>query len=78
MALQCDLDAKRIPADLDYGGIEHLRIEAREKLAAFRPPTLGHASRLSGITPADITVLRVHLKKTRSQSRGPAANRRLT
>jgi tRNA uridine 5-carboxymethylaminomethyl modification enzyme len=63
VALQRNLDGKRIPADLDYGTIEHLRIEAREKLSAFKPATLGHASRLSGITPADITVIQVHLKK---------------
>ena len=63
VALQRRLDGKTIPADLDYAAIEHLRIEAREKLTAFRPTTLGHASRISGITPADITVIQVHLKK---------------
>jgi tRNA uridine 5-carboxymethylaminomethyl modification enzyme len=63
-ALQHNLDSKRIPADVDYARIEHLRAEAREKLAAFQPATLGHASRLSGITPADITVLQVYLKRS--------------
>jgi len=63
VSLQRSLDSKKIPAGLDYAGIEHLRIEAREKLMAFQPATLGHASRLSGITPADITVIQVHLKK---------------
>jgi tRNA uridine 5-carboxymethylaminomethyl modification enzyme len=62
-AVQHDLDAKRIPANVDYERIEHLRAEAKEKLTAFKPATLGHASRLSGITPADITVLQVYLKK---------------
>jgi len=62
-ALQHGLDGKRIPADLDYAKIDHLRAEAREKLTAFKPATLGHASRLSGLTPADITVLQVYLKK---------------
>jgi len=57
------LDKKHIPADLDYRGITHLRPEAKEKLSAFRPQTLGQASRISGITPADITVIVVHLKK---------------
>ncbi len=57
------LDKKLIPPDLDYTKIEHLRLEAREKLSAFRPETLGHAARISGITPADITVIHVHLKK---------------
>jgi tRNA uridine 5-carboxymethylaminomethyl modification enzyme len=60
---QRHLDSKRIPAGLDYAAIEHLRAEAREKLTAFQPATLGHASRLGGITPADITVLQVYLKK---------------
>jgi len=58
------LDDKKIPADLDYDGIEHLRAEAREKLSRFRPGTLGQASRISGITPADITVIQVHLKRS--------------
>ena len=57
------LESKKIPADLDYNNISHLRIEAREKLSAFRPGPLGQASRISGITPADITVIQVHLKK---------------
>jgi tRNA uridine 5-carboxymethylaminomethyl modification enzyme len=64
VAMQRSLDGKRIPTDVDYGKIEHLRIEAKEKLSAFKPATLGHASRISGITPADITVLQVYLKKT--------------
>jgi len=58
-----NLDAKKIPAELDYAMVAHLRSEAREKLVLFRPQTLGQASRISGITPADITVIQVHLKK---------------
>jgi tRNA uridine 5-carboxymethylaminomethyl modification enzyme len=57
------LENKKIPPDLDYSNITHLRAEAKEKLAAFRPGTLAQAGRISGITPADITVLQVHLKK---------------
>jgi tRNA uridine 5-carboxymethylaminomethyl modification enzyme len=57
------LDKKLIPANLDYASITHLRREAKEKLSAFRPQTLGQANRISGITPADIIVLQVHLKK---------------
>ncbi len=57
------LESKKIPADLDYNSIAHLRAEAKEKLSAFRPSTLGQASRISGITPADITVIQIHLKK---------------
>jgi tRNA uridine 5-carboxymethylaminomethyl modification enzyme len=58
------LDDKKIPADLDYRDIPHLRAEAKEKLSAFRPGTLGQASRINGITPADITVIQIHLKKS--------------
>jgi tRNA uridine 5-carboxymethylaminomethyl modification enzyme len=57
------LDKKLIPSDLDYGRITHLRAEAKEKLSAFQPQTLGQAGRISGITPADVTVILVHLKK---------------
>jgi tRNA uridine 5-carboxymethylaminomethyl modification enzyme len=57
------LENKKIPTDLDYNNITHLRAEAKEKLSAFRPATLGQASRISGITPADITVIQIHLKK---------------
>ena len=58
-----NLDNRKIPHDLDYYRIEHLRAEAREKLSAFRPGNLGQASRIAGVTPADITVIQVHLKK---------------
>jgi len=58
------LENKKIPADLDYNSIAHLRAEAKEKLSVFRPSTLGQASRISGITPADITVIQIHLRKT--------------
>ncbi len=60
---QRSLDGKTIPPDLDYATIEHLRMEAKERLTAFKPATLGHASRISGITPADITVLQIYLKR---------------
>jgi tRNA uridine 5-carboxymethylaminomethyl modification enzyme len=60
------LEKKKIPEDLDYKSIVHLRPEAKEKLSTFRPGTLAQASRISGITPADITVIQIHLKKTLS------------
>jgi tRNA uridine 5-carboxymethylaminomethyl modification enzyme len=69
--LQRNLDGKKIPVDLDYAAIEHLRVEAKEKLSAFQPATLGHASRISGITPADITVIQVHLRKHHSSTKPP-------
>ena len=57
------LEKKTIPVNLDYKSISHLRAEAKEKLTAFRPATLAQASRIGGITPADIVVIQVHLKK---------------
>ncbi len=57
------LENKKIPHDLDYQNVIHLRSEAREKLRSFKPATLGQASRITGVTPADITVIQVHLKK---------------
>ena len=57
------LERKKIPPDLDYNNILHLRAEAKEKLSAFMPATLAQAGRISGITPADIVVIQVHLKK---------------
>jgi tRNA uridine 5-carboxymethylaminomethyl modification enzyme len=58
------LDSKKLPADLDYFAISHLRHEAKEKLTAVAPATLGQALRISGITPADITILSIHLAAT--------------
>jgi tRNA uridine 5-carboxymethylaminomethyl modification enzyme len=60
------LEKKKMPDDLDYNSIAHLRPEAKEKLTAFKPSTLAQASRISGITPADITVIQIHMKKTLS------------
>lgn len=55
----------KLPAGLDYHAIPHLRYEAREKLTALRPFTLGQAGRIAGVTPADITVIHIYLKKLR-------------
>ena len=52
---------KRIPPDFDYEGMSHLRREAKEKLARFRPTNIDQAQRISGITPADIAQLMLHL-----------------
>ncbi|RQW76911.1 MAG: tRNA uridine-5-carboxymethylaminomethyl(34) synthesis enzyme MnmG, partial [Geobacter sp.] len=56
------LEACRIPSGLDYFGLPGLTAEVREKLERFRPDTLGQASRISGITPAAITVISIALK----------------
>ena len=64
------LENKRIPPNVDYNGIEHLRAEARQKLSAVCPETLGQAARISGITPADITIVQIYLKKNYSSGRG--------
>lgn len=53
---------RRIPADFDYATIDHLRMEAREQLSRFRPADVGQASRIRGITPADIALLVAHLR----------------
>ncbi|MBQ7363101.1 MAG: tRNA uridine-5-carboxymethylaminomethyl(34) synthesis enzyme MnmG [Clostridia bacterium] len=55
------LDEKKLPPDIDYGKISGLRLEAAEKLARIRPASLGQASRISGVNPADISVLLIYL-----------------
>jgi tRNA uridine 5-carboxymethylaminomethyl modification enzyme len=55
------LEGKALPLDLDYNTLDNLRLEARQKLNAVRPLTLGQAARISGISPADINVLIIYL-----------------
>jgi tRNA uridine 5-carboxymethylaminomethyl modification enzyme len=57
-------EALKLPADLDYGTIGSLSIEVRSKLAATRPATLGAAARISGVTPAALTALLRHVRRT--------------
>lgn len=59
------LENLRLPDDLDYGEVRALSIEVRQTLARHRPQTLGLASRLSGVTPAAISLLMIHLKRGR-------------
>jgi tRNA uridine 5-carboxymethylaminomethyl modification enzyme len=59
------LETRRIPAAFDYEAVVGLRNEARQKLARFRPATLGQAARIQGVNPADISLLLVHLERDR-------------
>lgn len=55
------LEAKKLPADIDYSAIQGLRLEARQKLSHIRPENLGQASRISGVSPADTAALMIYL-----------------
>ena len=55
------LETRRLPEDLDYSAIRGLRLEAAQKLAQIKPLTVGQASRISGVNPADISVLLIYL-----------------
>jgi tRNA uridine 5-carboxymethylaminomethyl modification enzyme len=61
-------EALELPADLDYSAAPGLSNEAREKLAAVRPLTLGQASRIEGITPGAITALLAYVRRTRARA----------
>ena len=56
------MEKKKIPADIDYNEVGSLRLEARQKLIAYKPVSVGQASRISGVSPADISVLLVYLE----------------
>lgn len=62
------LEEKRIPPDIDYKGISGLRIEARQKLEKLRPESVGRASRISGVSPADISVLLIYMSQRGKQN----------
>ncbi|MBS4968255.1 MAG: tRNA uridine-5-carboxymethylaminomethyl(34) synthesis enzyme MnmG, partial [Lachnospiraceae bacterium] len=59
------MEKKRIPENLDYDQVQSLRIEAKQKLKAYRPMNIGQASRISGVSPADVSVLLVYLENYR-------------
>jgi len=67
------LEKKRIPENLDYDKISGLRIEARQKLSKQRPASVGQASRISGVSPADISVLLVYLEHRNQERKGEEA-----
>jgi tRNA uridine 5-carboxymethylaminomethyl modification enzyme len=62
-----------LPADLDYSAVRGLSIEVQQKLSKHRPQTLGQAGRISGVTPAALSLLRVHLKKRGLMEEAPRA-----
>jgi len=70
---QRSLDHTVMPDDLDYCAVHGLSIEAQQRLNEAKPDTLGRASQLPGITPAAISILAVHLKKTGHRVSGQSA-----
>jgi tRNA uridine 5-carboxymethylaminomethyl modification enzyme len=65
------LDEKGIPSDFDFSLVPSLRLEARQKLDQIRPKTIGQAARISGVSPADISILVIWLRKYKAQSARP-------
>ena len=69
-----ELESWLIPGDFDYNAVSNITIEARQKLSKIRPDNLGQASRISGVNPADISVLMVLLKKHRNSAAASPAS----
>ena len=57
------MEAKKLPADIDYEQVSGLRLEARQKLNQIRPDNFGQASRISGVSPADVAALMIYIEK---------------
>ena len=58
-----ELEEKKIPEDIDYDKIKNIASEARQKLKEVKPTSIGQAIRISGVNPADISIMMVYLKK---------------
>ena len=69
------MENRKIPANIDYNDVGSLRLEARQKLKEFRPSSIGQASRLSGVTPADIAVLLIYMEKYKVQQKTEQAGK---
>ena len=63
------LENKKLPEDMDYLSMQGLRLEAQQKLDAIRPASIGQASRITGVSPADVSVLLVYLEQRKRSSR---------
>jgi tRNA uridine 5-carboxymethylaminomethyl modification enzyme len=63
------LEQKEIPNDIDYSNVKGIRIEARQKLIKYKPTSIGQASRISGISPADISVLLIYLQMKKEKQK---------
>ena len=61
------MESRKIPEDIDYDQVKSLRLEALQKLKAYRPVSVGQASRISGVSPADISVLLVYLEQQQTK-----------
>ena len=64
------MEKKKIPVSLDYDDVPSLRLEARQKLKMFHPVSVGQASRISGVSPADISVLLIYLEQYHKNREG--------
>ena len=65
--MQRRMESLRLPSDIDYSSITGLRLESAEKLALIRPQSIGQASRISGVNPADISVLLIYLESRKQK-----------
>ena len=63
------LEKKYLPEDVDYNTIKGIRLEARQKLNKYKPYSIGQASRISGVSPADISVLLIYLEQNKKTSK---------